>query len=198
MSDLRQSLDTIYRFQDLLEIEQDSGVKHELYDGRIFAMTGGTKAHNLIALGLFAEIDRQKEERCRLYVADVKLRIDGARSKSGKDSSTYPDVMLVCAEEESDLYEAHPLLLAEVLSDGSARKDKITKKEKYLELPSLYVYLILSQTEIMLTVYQKKDDAWGSRIFLGKDTEIELRLGQIHKPLRLNLGKIYRYLENKI
>jgi Uma2 family endonuclease len=198
MSGLSPNAQTLYSFDDLLEIEESGGVKHELFDGHIVAMTGGTKAHNLIALGLFTEIDRQKDENCRLYVADVKLRIDRELSISQKDSSTYPDVMLACGEEHSDLYEESPLLLAEVLSDNTARKDKITKKNKYLELPTLYVYLIFSQTEIMVTVYQKRDGVWSEHIFLGKDTEIDLYAGEDHPALQLNLGSIYKYLAERI
>lgn len=190
--------EALYSFADLLELEELTNTKYELVDGHIMAMTGGTKAHNLIALGLFTEIDRQKDPECRLFVADVKLRIDAENAENDKDNAFYPDLMLACGEEKSDLYEENPLLLAEVLSDSSARKDKISKRDKYLKLPSLNVYLILSQTDIMLTVYQKKHNRWVDHVFLGKETDIELSLGPGHKALTLNLGRIYRYLENKI
>ena len=198
MSDVLPNSKVIYSFDDLLEIEELTGVKYELLDGHIVAMTGGTKAHNLIALGLFTEIDHQKDENCRLYVADVKLRIAKEHNEDHRDTSIYPDVMLACGEEDSDLYEENPLLIAEVLSDSTARKDKIKKKEKYLKLPSLHAYIVLSQTEIMMTVYQRKNTEWTHGVFLGKDTEIELPLGAGHKPITLNLGRIYKYLENRI
>ena len=198
MSSVLPSSTAIYSFDDLLEIEELTGVKYELLDGHIVAMTGGTKAHNLIALGLFTEIDSQKEAYCRLYVADVKLRINQDHSLNDKDTSTYPDVMLACDEESSDLYEENPLLIAEVLSDSTARKDKGKKKEKYLSLSSLQVYIVLSQTEVMMTVYQRQNQEWTHNVFLGRDTEVELQLGTKHKPIKLNLGRIYKYLENRI
>jgi|GEM_PF-4646351 len=127
MSSALPNPNAIYSFDDLLELEELTGLKYELIDGHIVAMTEGTKAHNLVALGLFTEIDRQKDKHCQLYVADVKLRVDADLEANAKDSSTYPDVMLAGDEEESDLYEQHPLLLAEVLSDSTARKDKIVR-----------------------------------------------------------------------
>lgn len=166
----------IYSFADLLELEELTGLKYELIDGHIVAMTGGSKAHNLIALGLFTAIDNQKDARCRLYVADVKLRLAKDRDNVDKETSTYPDVMLACGEETSDLYEENPLLFAEVVSDGTARKDKVIKREKYLKLPSLSVYLILSQTDMMMTVYQRQNNQWTHAIFLGKDANLELQL----------------------
>jgi len=198
MSSVLPNPKAIYSFDDLLEIEELTGIKHELIDGHIAAMTGGTKAHNLIALGLFTEIDAQKDTRCRLYVADVKLRIDKDHNENNKDNSTYPDVMLACSEEDSDLYEENPLLIAEVLSDSTARKDKTSKKEKYLRLPSLFAYIVLSQTEIIMTLHQRKNEKWIENVFLGKDTEVEIELGTEHKPIKLNLGKIYKYLEDRI
>ncbi|ACK67792.1 conserved hypothetical protein [Rippkaea orientalis PCC 8801] len=59
----------IYCFEELLELEELTHRKYELINGHIVAMTGGSKAHNLIALGLFTEIDAQKEKTCRFYVA---------------------------------------------------------------------------------------------------------------------------------
>ena len=179
-----------YSFEELLELEELTGLKYELLDGQIVAMTGGTKAHNLIALGLFTEIDGQKEEGCRLYVADVKLRIDRERRVNDKDNSAYPDVMLACGEEGSELYEESPVLLAEVLSDSTARNDKGEKREKYLAIESLQAYLILSQTEVMVTVYQRCGDEWVKSFHLGKETDLEVQLGQQHRPLALNLGRI--------
>ncbi len=189
---------TIYSFEELLELEELTGLKYELLDGQIVAMTGGTKAHNLIALGLFSEIDGQKEEGCRLYVADVKLQIDRERRINEKDNSAYPDVMLACGEEGSELYEESPLLLAEVLSDSTARKDKGAKREKYLAIESLQCYLILSQTEVMVTVYQRREDGWVKDFYLGKETEVEIPLGHQHRGLKLNLGQVYKYVENRI
>ena len=198
MSTVLPNPKAIYSFDDLLELEALTGLKYDLIDGHIVAMTGGTKAHNLVALGLFTEIDRQKDEHCQLYVADVKLRVDSDLDANAKDSSTYPDVMLAGDEEESDLYEQQPLLLAEVLSDSTARKDKGVKREKYLKLPSLYAYLILSQTDMMVTVDQRVNDEWRQNVFLGQDTNIEIHFGDTHKPLKLNLGKIYKYVANRL
>ena len=188
----------IYNFDDLLEIEEITGLKYELLDGHIVAMTGGTKAHNVIALGLFTEIDAQKNPRCRLYVADVKLRTTKNHNGCLKDSVTYPDLMLACSEEDSDLCEEHPILIAKVLSDSTARKDKTDKKAMYLGLSSLQAYIVLSQTEIMMTFHQRKNDIWIEHIYMGKDSEVEVNLGVEHQSIRLNLSKIYKYLEDRI
>jgi len=187
----------IYSFAELLELEELSGQKFELLDGRPVAMIGGTRAHKLITLGLFSEIDRQKDEGCRLYVADVKLRIPAAEGAT-RDSVAYPDVMLACAEEVSELFEEAPVLVAEVLSDGTARRDKGIKRDRYLGIASLQVYLLLSQTEMMMTVHQRAGDGWRSDVYLRHTGDIELRLGDGHPPLRVSLERIYRSLAGRI
>ena len=43
-------------FDELDALEQRSGLRYELWHGQAYAMTGGTPAHNLIALGLHSVI----------------------------------------------------------------------------------------------------------------------------------------------
>ena len=38
-----------YTIEEYLKLEESSGVKHEFYDGEVFAMSGGTLNHSLIA-----------------------------------------------------------------------------------------------------------------------------------------------------
>ena len=64
------------------------------------------------------------EGTCRLYVADVKLRISKEHSESEKETSTYPDVMLARGDDSSELYEENPLLIADSdTNDVGVRKN---------------------------------------------------------------------------
>lgn len=70
-------------FDDLEVLEDRDGLRYELWDGIPVAMTGGTAAHNLIALGLRDVIKPQLDRICRVLVADVGLRL-GASQRSNK------------------------------------------------------------------------------------------------------------------
>lgn len=42
--------------QDYLAHEEKAQVRHEFVNGRIFAMTGGSKAHNVISLNIATKL----------------------------------------------------------------------------------------------------------------------------------------------
>lgn len=168
-------------FDELEALEDATGQRHELWHGEPIAMTGGTLKHNLIALGLYRAIYPQLKSGCRVVVADVKLRL----SEAADSDAAYPDVMVVC-EPLLGSYQTRPVLLAEVLSDSSVRCDRVDKHSAYTALESLAAYLILSQQEVLVDVYQRAQ-SWQRERYEGLEGEIQLAaLG-----LRLLLHEIY-------
>jgi Uma2 family endonuclease len=113
-------------FDEIEALEDAIGQRYELWHGEPIAMTGGTLKHNLIALGLYQSIYPQLKPGCRVVVADVKLRL----SEAADSDAAYPDVMVVC-EPLPGSYQTRPVLLAEVLSDSSVRRDRVDKHSAY-------------------------------------------------------------------
>ncbi len=144
-------------------------------------MTGGTLRHNLIALGLSRAIYPRLQAGCRVVVADVKLRLGEAVDSN----ATYPDVMVVC-DPLPGSYQTRPVLLAEVLSDNSTRRDRVDKHAAYTALESLAAYLILSQQEVLVDVYARAE---GWRRVRGEGQEGEIRNGAL--GLTLPLREVY-------
>jgi hypothetical protein len=69
--------------------------RSEYADGEIFAMSGGSERHNLIATNIVGELRSQFKGRpCYVYASDMKVRI--ASAKVG----AYPDVMAICGERQ--------------------------------------------------------------------------------------------------
>jgi Uma2 family endonuclease len=86
--------DVPYRmsFDAFLDFEDGAVVRHEYMGGAVYAMTGGTRAHNQIAGRLFSRILPVAEAHsCRTYINDVLLQ-------AGADAF-YPDVMVACGDE---------------------------------------------------------------------------------------------------
>jgi Uma2 family endonuclease len=70
-------------------LEATSLVKHEYFDGKIYAMTGGTEPPNLIVGNIFAAFHRQlRKRRCRIYTSDQRIKV------LTTDLQTYPDVTI--------------------------------------------------------------------------------------------------------
>lgn len=168
-------------FDELEAIEDRDGLRYELWDGQLVAMTGGTLAHNLIALGLQGVIKPQLKPPCVVAVADVGLRL----SPGANSNKAYPDVMVVC-NPDPGFHQTSPILVAEVLSDSSVQRDRVKKRTAYAGIEALQVYLILSQTALEVEVYCRMS-GWQQQIYQGIDAIIELDA----PALRLSLAEIY-------
>lgn len=139
--------DRRYTVEEYLAQERSSQARHEYFQGEIFAMTGASRAHNLIVANLVAHLHPQIRNRdCELYANDMRVRIP----ETGL--YTYPDLVVVCGEPrfedaELDTLE-NPTLIVEVLSRTTEDYDRGTKFAHYRTLPSLSEYLVLAQDRV--------------------------------------------------
>lgn len=118
-------------------------------------MAGASRPHNLIAGNIYAKLHAQLEHRsCNVYPSDMRLKV----SSSGL--YTYPDVMVVCGEEEFDDDEEdtllNPTLIVEVLSKSTERQVRGGKFEHYSKLASLREYLLVAQNRPRLELFTKQ------------------------------------------
>lgn len=83
--------------EEYLEIEETSTVRHEFYEGEIYAMAGGTPEHAAIAAEITAKLGQQLEGGpCRVYSAGLRVRI------LSTGLATYPDVTVICGPSKRD------------------------------------------------------------------------------------------------
>jgi Uma2 family endonuclease len=163
-------------FNEYLALETSAEIRHELVDGEMRAMVGGTDRHNEIVFGLRSALRARCNPDCRVYSESVKLKLNDCNSR-------YPDVILTCSEadHEQPLYKTEPRLLAEVLSDSSWQTDRVTKLNEYQQLASVEIYLILSQESPTIECYSAPN--WKCRIF-GLDDQIPLPMLSSDLPVR--------------
>jgi Uma2 family endonuclease len=148
-------------FEEWLEGERAAREgRSEFVDGGVFAMTGGSLAHNAIVINISGELRTQMKGRpCQVYASDVKVLIRAANA--GK----YPDLVALCGEpelldERRDVL-LNPNLIVEVLSDSTEAYDRGEKFALYRQLPSLQEYLLVSQSRVGVELYTRgQDDRW--------------------------------------
>ena len=122
---------------EYLRFEESSQVKHEYVAGEVYAMSGGTSRHNLIAGTIFRLLLGAEQSPCRVYISD--MRIDAA-----SDRYYYPDVVVVCTPiAELDSVARGPCVVVEVTSPISARVDRGEKLDAYRRIPALRAYLVV-------------------------------------------------------
>ena len=146
-----------YTWQDYLRIEESSDVKHEFFDGQIYAMAGGTVEHSALAVALTVALSNQlRGDPCRVFNSDLRIRVEAT------GLATYPDVSIVCGEPRLDpegkrTTVLNPMVLLEVLSDSTEEYDRTTKFEHYRSIPTLREYIIVSQRERLVEVFVRPD-----------------------------------------
>ncbi len=65
-----------YALRQYLELEEQSGTKHEFLEGEIMAMAGGTPAHAALAMAVGAQLIRQLESTsCRVFSSDLRVQV---------------------------------------------------------------------------------------------------------------------------
>ena len=141
----------IYSVDEYLELEKQSEVKHEYVDGILLEMPGESKRANRIAGNLYVVLRTElKDKAFETYSHDVKLRTEPGRKYR------YPDLMVVSANDQDDLYVVHRAVLTiEVTSPSSVETDSHTKLLEYSAMPSMQCYLIVAQREPLIEVYQR-------------------------------------------
>jgi Uma2 family endonuclease len=181
---------------EYLAFEESSAGKHEYYNGEIYAMSGGTEAHNLISGNTYAALHAQLRRRpCRVYNSDQKIKIVAT------GLSTYADVAVVCGEaqfaEHRRLLLTNPNLIVEVLSPSTERYDRGMKFQNYRTIPSLQHYILISQSSHRIEYYARQDNGeWLLREAIGLEAQLPiesidciLALADVYEKVELEAGE---------
>ncbi len=159
--------------------------RYELARGRVVMMTGGSRGHALVLRRLANALEQQLDEtRWSVLTSDFAAKIT-------PDTVRYPDIIVDVANGPlGDLAAVSPALIAEVLSPSSVTADLGDKAREYLNIASVFAYLVLSQDEPKAWVWVRDQ----SRFPAGADV-IEGHAGTIKIPalaVELPLSQIYK------
>jgi Uma2 family endonuclease len=135
-----------------LDWEPQQEIRYEYINGDVCAMTGGSIPHNDIAINLLSAVLPQiRAQGCRVNMADVKLQVDAS------GLYYYPDLIVSCDPQDlnAQKFIRFPKLIVEVLSPGTAEKDRGDKFRDYQRIPSLQEYLLISSDKISAECYRR-------------------------------------------
>ena len=142
--------------EQYLEIERAAqDVRSEFYNGRMYAMSGGTHRHAIVIGNLSRELGfALKRGPCVVTTSDMRVRV----SKTGL--FTYPDIMVVCDKPQYGDSRVdtvlNPSLIVEVLSPSSEAYDRGFKFAQYRALESLQEYALVSQSEPRVEIFRRQ------------------------------------------
>ncbi len=150
---------TFYSPEEYLSEERASDSRSEYRDGRIHAMSGASRPHNLIAANLARHLGNQLVGKgCELYIADMRVRIQATGSYN------YPDLVICCGapllEDQGLDTLLNPTVIIEILSATTERYDRGVKFAESREIPSLIHYVLISQDQKLVERFTRDGDAW--------------------------------------
>lgn len=167
--------------EEYLADEQESPVKHEYVGGSVYAMVGARNAHNIIASNALVSLgSRLKGKRCRPFNSDTKIRLQ----LPNETRFYYPDASVICIpNSQTDVYQDKPAVVIEVISNRTRRIDEGEKRDAYLNLPSLFAYVLLEQERPSAVVWRRKAGAFVREVYDGMESIIELESIECSLPL---------------
>lgn len=187
-----------YSLEEYLALERESDIKYEYWDGEIYAMSGGSLAHDLIMGNLDRLIARQLEGNlCHVFTNNMQIKVPAALPYK------YADGSVVCGEVMTEEYNGNdlllnPLVLWDVLSSSTEAFDRGDKFTYYKSIPSFKEYLVVAQHRSHITHYVKQDSGrWDYEE--ANDFNARIRLSTI--DCDLDLSDVYRgvkfYLDSR-
>ncbi len=156
-------------------------VKHEYVAGVVYAMTGASNQHNRIATNSVISLGmRLRGKKCRPYNSDTKVRVQ----LPTQVRFYYPDASVVCqSNPPDDSYQDSPVVIVEVLSKSTRRIDQGEKKDFYLSIPTLRVYLLVEPQIAKVVAFRRTDQGFESEVYQGLEAIIPLPEIGVDLPL---------------
>jgi len=178
-----------YTYQQYLSALEMSEVKLEYWDGAIYAMTGGTRAHGALAAKIIELLGGRLPRGGRAFTSDVKVQIPAT------NVAVFPDVSIVCGKIESASGDKesilNPGLIVEITSPSTEQDDRGDKLELYKSIKSLQAIWIVSHSGPRVTVIERQKKGWRSRE-LGSGEQLTLTT----PLLTIDVDAIYRVLDD--
>jgi Uma2 family endonuclease len=172
-----------YTVEEYFYVETTSDIKHEYFDGEIFAMAGGSRDHDRISRNVLTFFDQSlRGSRCEAFTSNMRIR-----TPSGL--YTYPDASIVCGTPDILRIQGtdtigNPVVLVEVVSESTGDYDRGQKFELYRSIPTLRDYLLIEQSKMTVEHRRYVSEAeWISRWMTSSDDVIRLAGVDLELPL---------------
>jgi Uma2 family endonuclease len=181
-------------FDELLEMEARSPVRHEYIGGRLYAMAGGTPRHARISMNLSAAVHtRLRGKPCHGTSPDQKVRIS--------ESATnwyYPDFLVARPPHRFHPRDKNALLnphaIFEVLSPETERFDRTGKFDEYEKIAELSDYIMVDTETVRVEHFVRSLDSaggWTRHVYTLLAQELKLD----NFGVRVPLSEIYEDVE---
>jgi len=154
--------------EQYLTLDESSDAKYEYLDGYVFLLrrpssaydddaiidvAGGSVTHAALCARMASLLDQALADgSCMVYTSD-------ARMKLAERQYFYPDVTVACGEQAGTML-TNPIVVIEVLSPTTEKRDRGAKFKAYKTLPSLQEYVLLASEYKAIEVHWRDGNFW--------------------------------------
>ncbi len=177
--------------EEFARLEESSNTKHEYYQGRLYAMSGGSNRHARLVLNAGATLrDHLRGKPCRAVGSEQRVKIEATGLQTYPDASVYrPPARF---EGRSDEVLLTPTLIIEVLSPSTENYDRSAKFAHYQQIASLTDYILITQDRVLVEHFHRHDaDGWLLRSYNVRESSVALP----DLDLVLPLSELYEDVE---
>jgi len=151
-------------------------------DSRILDLAGGSTAHAAISARVAAVLDdvlAADDSGCMVYTSDAKVKL-------AEGHYFYPDVTVACGEQDAAML-TNPVVVIEVLSPATEKRDRGAKFKAYKQVLSLQEYVLIGSQYKGIDVYRREGVFWKQYSYGEGETVVLASL-----KVRFPLERIYR------
>ena len=154
-------------------LAEESETRLEWIGGQTVAMAGASRTHNDLSGEIVTAMNNGlRGSGCRATSADLRVHVE----ETG--DNYYPDVVVSCQDAKMHDSLPHtlltPIIIVEILSPSTQKKDRENKVTAYQSIPSLQHYLLVSQDRVLVHQYARADEnRWEFRKYHWRRETIE-------------------------
>lgn len=177
------SLSNRWTPEDYLIWEEQQETKHELVDGKLYAMAGAKNRHEKIKRNLMIFLDQKltANSPCEPFGSDTKVAIPNGNYR-------YPDLVIDCTQPRDldSMFAETPTVIFEILSLSNRWYDRERKLADYQLLPAcLHIVVVWSTAARVEILSRGQDGQWGrsADVSEGRDSIADLPAIETKLPL---------------
>ena len=120
-------------------------------DAVILDLAGGSDAHAALCIRLGTLLSNQLEDApCLVYSSDRRLKLS-------RGNHLFPDLTVACGEE-TNAQTLEPILIIEVLSPATEKRDRGAKLVAYKTVSTLMEYMLVGSESKEIVVYRRESN----------------------------------------
>src|SRR5712692_2628197 len=168
VADRSQVNDIYMTVEQYLALDEATDAKYEYDNGYVFMlrppssaydesaildMAGGSNAHAALCARMASLLDQVlADDNCMVYTSD-------ARTKLAERQYFYPDLTVACGEQAGTML-TNPVVVIEVLSPTTEKRDRGAKFKNYKAIPSVQEYVLIGSEYKAIEVHRREGNFW--------------------------------------